>query len=195
MSKPRPWIEAFAPATVSNLGPGFDCLGLAVRTVGDRVRARRREAPGVDLLSIEGDDGKLPMEVDRNTAAVAASWLLQRYAPGQGVELQLLKGLPLGSGLGSSGASACAAAVAVDAALELSLPATALVEAARHAEGVACGTPHADNVAPCIVGGIATRLVEFSRVLVGPIRGGLAHVNVVASMLFGGTSGSAVADV
>jgi len=44
-------------------------------------------------------------------------------------------------------------------------------------------------------GGIATRLVEFSRVLVGPIRGGLAHVNVVASMLFGGTSGSAVADV
>lgn len=154
MSKPRPWIEAFAPATVSNLGPGFDCLGLAVRTVGDRVRARRREAPGVDLLSIEGDGGKLPMEVDRNTAAVAASWLLQRYAPGQGVELQLLKGLPLGSGLGSSGASACAAAVAVDAALQLSLPATALVEAARHAEGVACGTPHADNVAPCIVGGI-----------------------------------------
>jgi tripartite ATP-independent transporter DctM subunit len=44
-------------------------------------------------------------------------------------------------------------------------------------------------------GGIASRLVEFSRVLVGPIRGGLAHVNVVASMLFGGASGSAVADV
>lgn len=154
MAKPRPWIEAFAPATVSNLGPGFDCLGLAVRGAGDRVRARRREEPGVALLSVEGDGGKLPLEVDRNTAAVAASWILERHAKGQGVELELHKGLPLGSGLGSSGASACAAAVAVDAALQLSLPATVMVEAARHAEGVACGTPHPDNVAPCIVGGI-----------------------------------------
>ena len=154
MAKPRPWIEAFAPATVSNLGPGFDCLGLAVRSEGDRVRARRRDEAGVALLEVEGDGGKLPREIDRNTATVAATWLLERHAPGRGVELMLHKGLPLGSGLGSSGASACAAAVAVDAALELGLPATVLVEAARHAEGIACGTPHPDNVAPCIVGGI-----------------------------------------
>lgn len=154
MSAPRPWIEAFAPATVSNLGPGFDCLGLAVRGAGDRVRARRRDEPGVVLTRVEGDGGKLPREVERNTAAVAAAWLLERYAPGKGVELELYKGLPLGSGLGSSGASACAAVVAVDAVLGLSLPATTLVEAARHAEGVACGSPHPDNVAPCIVGGV-----------------------------------------
>lgn len=154
MGAPRPWIEAFAPATVSNLGPGFDCLGLAVQGAGDRVRARRRDAPGVVLSRIEGDGGKLPRAIDRNTAAVAATWLLERHAPREGVELELFKGLPLGSGLGSSGASACAAAVAVDAVLGLGLPATTLVEAARHAEGVACGTPHPDNVAPCIVGGV-----------------------------------------
>ncbi|MEM7160600.1 MAG: homoserine kinase [Myxococcota bacterium] len=154
MAAPRPWIEAFAPATVSNLGPGFDCLGLAVRSVGDRVRARRRDEPGVVLSKVDGDGGKLPREIDRNTAAVAASWLLSRHAPEQGVELELFKGLPLGSGLGSSGASACAAAVAVDAALGLGLPPATLVDAARHAEGVACGTAHPDNVAPCIVGGI-----------------------------------------
>jgi homoserine kinase len=154
MAAPRPWIEAFAPATVSNLGPGFDCLGLAVRGAGDRVRARRRDEPGVALVKVEGDGGKLPREVEKNTAAVAATWLIDRYAPGKGVELELYKGLPLGSGLGSSGASACAAVVAVDAALGLGLPATTLVEAARHAEGVACGTPHPDNVAPCIVGGL-----------------------------------------
>lgn len=154
MSAPRPWIEAFAPATVSNLGPGFDCLGLAVRGAGDRVRARLALEPGVLLSRVEGDGGKLPREVERNTAAVAAAWLLARYAPAKGVELELHKGLPLGSGLGSSGASACAAAVAVDAVLGLGLPATTLVEAARHAEGVACGSPHPDNVAPCIVGGV-----------------------------------------
>jgi len=154
MGAPRPWIEAFAPATVSNLGPGFDCLGLAVRGMGDRVRARRCAEPGVILSSIEGDGGALPREIDRNTATVAARWILERHAPTQGAEIELYKGLPLGSGLGSSGASACAAAVAVDAALGLGLPAAILVEAARHAEGVACGTPHPDNVAPCIVGGI-----------------------------------------
>ena len=55
MSRPRPWIEAFAPATVSNLGPGFDCLGLALRGPGDRVRARRAEAPGVRIAAVEGD--------------------------------------------------------------------------------------------------------------------------------------------
>lgn len=154
MSAPRPWIEAFAPATVSNLGPGFDCLGLAVRGAGDRVRARRRDEPGVALVKVEGDGGKLPREIEKNTAAVAAGWILERYARGKGVELELYKGLPLGSGLGSSGASACAAVVAVDAVLGLGLPATSLVEAARHAEGVACGSPHPDNVAPCIVGGV-----------------------------------------
>jgi homoserine kinase len=154
VSGPRPWIEAFAPATVSNLGPGFDCLGLAVRGAGDRVRARRRDEPGVALVHVEGDGGKLPREVLLNTAAVAAAWILERHAPQHGVELELYKGLPLGSGLGSSGASACAAVVAVDAVLGLSLPATVLVEAARYAEGVACGAPHPDNVAPCIVGGI-----------------------------------------
>ena len=64
MSAPRPWIEAFAPATVSNLGPGFDCLGLAVRGAGDRVRARRRDEPGVALVKVEGDGGKLPREIE-----------------------------------------------------------------------------------------------------------------------------------
>jgi len=155
MTSPRPWIEAFAPATVSNLGPGFDCVGLALCELGDRVRARRSDAAGVRLLAVQGDGGRLPRDAHLNTACVAASEILRLHAPrGAGVELELIKGLPLGSGLGSSGASAAAAAVAVDAALDLNLPATQLVEAARMAEGIACGSPHPDNVAPAIVGGI-----------------------------------------
>lgn len=154
MVAPRPWVEAFAPATVSNLGPGFDCLGLALTAAGDRVRARRRSEPGVDLVLVEGDGGKLPRSAAENTAAVAAAHLLERLAPDAGVELELRKGLPLGSGLGSSGASAVAAAVAVDAALQLEAGPVALVEAARAAEAIACGSPHPDNVAPAVVGGI-----------------------------------------
>ncbi|MEM6293328.1 MAG: homoserine kinase [Myxococcota bacterium] len=150
----RPWVEAFAPATVSNLGPGFDCLGLALRARGDTVRARKGEGQGVTITKIEGDGGRLPTDPALNTAAVAVQHVLDRFAPKASVELELIKGLPLGSGLGSSGASASAAVVAADAALQLGLPVDALVEAARHAEGVACGTPHPDNVAPALVGGV-----------------------------------------
>jgi homoserine kinase len=154
VSRARPWIDAFAPATVSNLGPGFDCLGLAIRGPGDRVRARLAEKPGVRIVSVEGDGGKLPREADKNTAGVAVTALLQRYAPGAGVELEVHKGLPLGSGLGSSGASACAALVAAEAALGLGLVPTQLIDLAREGERVACGTAHPDNVAPAILGGI-----------------------------------------
>jgi homoserine kinase len=154
VSRARPWIDAFAPATVSNLGPGFDCLGLAIRGPGDRVRARLAEQPGVRIVGVEGDGGKLPREADKNTAGVAVTALLQRYAPGAGVELEVHKGLPLGSGLGSSGASACAALVAAEAALGLGLAPTQLIDLAREGERVACGSAHPDNVAPAILGGI-----------------------------------------
>jgi homoserine kinase len=154
MSTPRPWVEAFAPATVSNLGPGFDCLGLALRAPGDTVRVRRADEPGVRILGVEGDDGQLPREAEKNTAGVGALALLQRHAPDVGVEIELRKGLPLRSGLGSSGASACASVVAVNAALGLGLSPEQLVDAAREGERIACGAAHPDNVAPAILGGI-----------------------------------------
>ncbi|MFO7564050.1 MAG: homoserine kinase [Enhygromyxa sp.] len=153
--RPHPWVSAYAPATVSNLGPGFDCLGLAVHGPGDTVRARRREQPGVVLNKITGDGGRLPRDAS-NTACVAVTALLERLGLAQthGVELELDKGLPLGSGLGSSGASACAALLASATALELQVGDEALIEAARQGEAVACGSPHPDNVAPAILGGI-----------------------------------------
>ncbi len=155
MQSARPWVEAYAPATVSNLGPGFDCLGLAIHGPGDTVRARRREQPGVVMNRITGDGARLPLASDRNTACVAVQALLDQLGMSEiGVELELDKGLPLGSGLGSSGASACAALVASVAALGLQVGPEQLIDAARVAEGVACGSPHPDNVAPAILGGI-----------------------------------------
>ncbi len=151
---PRPWIEAFAPATISNLGPGFDCLGLAIQGAGDRVRVRRAATPGVRLCRVTGDRGRLPTEPEANTASAVLIEMIRRYAPGAGLEVELDKGLPLGSGLGSSGASACAALIAGDAALGLSLGHPQLVDLARDGERIACGSAHPDNVAPAIVGGI-----------------------------------------
>lgn len=153
----RPWFEAFAPATVSNLGPGFDVLGLALREPGDRVRARRSETPGVRITKITGDGGRLPTASDENTAGVAVLQMLEKMgldASRIGLELELHKGLPLGSGLGSSGASACAALVAAAAALELEVPMSVQIDCAREGERLACGSAHPDNVAPALMGGM-----------------------------------------
>lgn len=152
--RPRPWIEAFAPATVSNLGPGFDLIGLALSEPGDTVRARRRESPGVEIVAVTGDEGRLPTDATENTAGVAVLALLRRLGLDAGLELSVHKGLPLGSGLGSSGASACAALVAACAALEIEVPVETLIECAREGELAACGTAHPDNVAPALMGGI-----------------------------------------
>lgn len=150
------WTRAFAPATVSNLGCGFDLLGFALAEWGDVVAARPARAPGVRLLEIRGDGGRLPLAAEDNTAGVAARRLLELTdsARGAGVELELEKGLPLASGLGSSGASAVAAALAVDAALDLGADEEVLLAAAMAGEEVACGTAHPDNVAPALMGGL-----------------------------------------
>jgi homoserine kinase len=145
--------EAFAPATVANLGVGFDILGLALREPGDIVRAEPREEPGAVIAAIEGDGGKLSCDPEKNTAAVAANSLLRQLGATQGVVLTIYKHLPLASGLGSSAASAVAAAVAVNALLEAPLKHEELLSASLDGEAAVSGR-HADNVAPCLFGGI-----------------------------------------
>ncbi|MAU11064.1 MAG: homoserine kinase [Anaerolineaceae bacterium] len=145
--------EAFAPATVANMGVGFDILGLAVSGVGDTVIAERRPEPGAVMLAIEGDNGKIPLDADKNVATIAANALLQQIGSEEGVAITLKKGLPIGSGLGSSAASAVAAAVAVNALLGEPLSREELLPACLEGEAAVSGY-HADNVAPSLLGGI-----------------------------------------
>ncbi len=159
-------VRAFAPASVSNIACGFDILGFALRSEsegdlgpGDIVTARDREPTAggrcpVRIVAIAGDDGRLPLEAERNTAAVAAKALVDGEAPGATVDLEIEKRMPLESGLGSSAASAVAAVVAVDALLGLELPAASLLRYALAGEILASGGPHADNLAPSLLGGL-----------------------------------------
>src|SRR5260370_20475600 len=94
--------EAFAPATVANLGVGFDILGLALREPGDIVQVVPCDEPGARILRIEGDNGKLPYEPEKNTACVAADSVLKLIKAQYGVGITIFKHLPLASGLGSS---------------------------------------------------------------------------------------------
>ncbi|MCA9672254.1 MAG: homoserine kinase [Myxococcales bacterium] len=145
-------VRVFAPATVGNVGPGYDVLGLAIDGVGDIVHAHRIDEPGAArLLRIEGADMQ---PADDNTAVVGARGALALCKADFGVELVLEKGLPIGSGLGSSGASAAAAAMAVNLLAGSPLPPDAFVGVCAEAERVASGAPHADNVAPALLGGV-----------------------------------------
>ena len=166
-------VRVFAPATVANLGPGFDILGLALSGPGDTVTARVVPGRGVRIAAIHGDDGALPLDAEKNTAGIAAARVLERAGVDTGVELEIHKGLPIGSGLGGSAASAAAAAVAVNLLVGSPLRKTELVEPCIEAEGAVSGR-HADNVAPALLGGlILVRAIDPPDLVRLPIPEGL----------------------
>jgi homoserine kinase len=148
-------VTAFAPASVGNVGPGLDILGLAVEGPGDTVVAEWIETPGLTVL--EPGHPELPREADRHTSALAARGVLEKIGPstlrGRGIGLSVRKGLPLSGGQGGSAASAVAGAVAVNALLGAPLDPLALIDACLAAEEAVAGR-HVDNIAPSMLGGI-----------------------------------------
>jgi homoserine kinase len=148
-------IKAFGPASIGNLAVGFDILGLCLTAPGDEVIARKSSQPGVKISKITGHQGRLPYEAEKNTAGMAVISLLQSLGREQeGIDLEVQKKLPLGSGMGSSAASAVAAVLAVNELLRLGLSKRELLPHAINGEEVASKSRHADNVAPSLLGGI-----------------------------------------
>src|SRR3954465_15235431 len=109
---------ALAPATVGNAAVGFDVLGFAVDTVCDRVTVARVPKKGVRVLSITGISEALPTDPEKNTATVGLLELLRDLNARFGFDVSLVKGIPLGSGMGGSAASAVGAIVAANALLD-----------------------------------------------------------------------------
>lgn len=150
------YVNVWAPATVANWGPGYDLMGAAVQGMGDRVEARKTPGTGkVFIDDIHGDDGQLTRDPDQNTAGIACRETLRRVNRDDiDVHLVIHKGLPMGSGLGSSGASAVAAAWAVNLLCDQPVQRIDLLDAVIQAEAAVSGW-HADNVAPGLLGGFA----------------------------------------
>jgi len=146
-------VTAFAPATVANVGCGYDIFGFAIDEPGDIVHVSCSDIAGVRISEITGDGGRLPMQVEQNTAGFAVLRFLEKIQSGQGINIKLTKQLPLGSGMGSSAASSVAALIAVNHLFDKPMQKSELLTIAMEAEKLACGTAHADNVAPALFGG------------------------------------------
>ncbi len=160
---------AFAPASVGNVAVGFDLLGQSIEGPGDRAIVRRIDDATVRVKAVRGVVEDLPLAPERNTAGRALLALCEAR-PGVGFELELEKGIALGSGMGGSAASAVAALVAANALLVDPLTLTELYQLALLGEEVASGSQHGDNVAPSLFGGlvIASSRGEPVRVPVPP---------------------------
>jgi len=154
VSGARTSATAFAPASVGNVAVGFDVLGHAVGALGDLVRATRRAEPGVVVRSITGVVRDLPLAAEKNTAGMAVLAMQGELELPFGFELDIEKGIPLGSGLGGSAASAVAAVVAAAALVGEPLDRTRLLKFAMKGEAVASGSVHVDNIAPSLFGGL-----------------------------------------
>lgn len=146
-------IRVFAPATVANVGCGFDIFGFALETPGDEVVLRPIHSKKVVITKITGDQGRLSLNPKKNTAGVSVLKLLEFLKTDQGIEIELHKKMPMGSGLGSSAASAVGSIFGVNALLGYPLSSKELIPFAIEAEKIACGNGHADNVAPALLGG------------------------------------------
>jgi homoserine kinase len=146
-------VKAYAPASIGNIGPGFDVLGMAIQGMGDIVEVRKRSAMGVRICGVAGTSWRLSSDPDKNTAGIAAARTLEMIGCEEGVELFLHKQIPPASGLGSSAASAVAAAYATNFLYGCPLDNYQLIHAATVAEACVSGGFFADNTATSLLGG------------------------------------------
>ncbi len=149
-------LKVFAPASVANVACGFDVLGFALDKPGDEIIVRFSDQhQGLRITEITGAKGKLPFEVEKNTAGYSAQRLLEHLGEEKrGIDMEIHKKMPFGSGLGSSAASAVAGVMAINELLKRPLEKRALLHFAVLGEQLADGAYHADNVAPSLIGGM-----------------------------------------
>ena len=144
-------IKLFCPATIANLSCGFDVLGLCLESIGDEMIVRKVAEKGIRITKITG--ANLPLETHKNVAGVAAEALLNAVETEFGFEIEIHKKIKAGSGIGSSSASAAGAVFGINELLGRPFTKHQLVDFAMKGEVIASGSEHADNVAPCLLGG------------------------------------------
>lgn len=144
-------ITVLAPATVANVVCGFDCLGFCLENPNDVMTLRLIDEKTVRIKHL--DDYDLPLDAEKNVAGKALLAVLERIDENFGFEVEITKKIMPGSGVGSSAASAAGAVVAANKLLGERFDSNEVIDMAMQGERVASGARHADNIAPCVLGG------------------------------------------
>ena len=169
-------IKISAPATVANLVCGFDILGMALNDPNDIMEVSLLDEPEIRIKHADNYD--LPVEPAKNVAGAALLALLEACDDKIGFEVVINKSIKPGSGLGSSAASSAGAVVAANHLLGNIFSKVDLVRFAMNGEKVASGVKHADNLAPCIYGGV-TLIRAILPLDIIPLSAPPLHVTVV----------------
>jgi homoserine kinase len=162
-------IRVSAPATIANVGPCFDVLGVALENPRDIIEVElREESNDITIQNIEGINGNLiSRDINKNTAGLAAKALLNNLKIKLGLKIKIIKGIRPASGMGSSGASASGVVYAISKLLERKIDNNILIGSAAEGERAAANEPHADNVAASLIGGFviikAHHPLEYNR--------------------------------
>ncbi len=144
-------VKVFSPASVANVGCGYDIFGFALEAWGDEIQIRKRNDSQLVITGIEG--AQLPLDPEKNVATVAVHSLLRSLGSSQGFDISIRKNVSPGSGLGSSASSAAGAVFGANELLGKPLSKHQLIQHAMQGEALASEKPHADNVAPAMLGG------------------------------------------
>ncbi len=145
-------IHLKGPATIGNVGPGFDIFALSLKKPFDEFTIELIDSKEI-TVEIKGNVPGLPTTPMDNTGSLAIIHMLEELGINEGIQITIEKKMPIGSGLGSSGASAAACVYGVNRLLNLGLGENEMVDIARKGEVASGGSPHADNVAGALLGG------------------------------------------
>ena len=145
-------FRVISPATIGNVGPGFDCLGLCLDGLGDRLEGRAASKVMIGAITGRQKD-KLPTDPTKNSATIAAKYLLEKLGYNGGIEISIHRSLPLSGGLGASASSAVGGALLAAALLNREDDKNLILESALVGETFVAGK-HLDNIAPCLFGGL-----------------------------------------
>ena len=145
-------VKVHAPGTVANLVCGYDILGLCLHEPNDLMEVKLLDESKIVIRSADGYP--LPLDPAQNTAGAPLIEMLNELEKNTGFEVIIHKKIKPGSGIGSSAASAAGAVVAANHLMGNRFSKLDLVRFAMFGEKVASGVKHADNIAPCIYGGI-----------------------------------------
>ena len=149
-------VRAIAPSSTANLGPGFDIFGLALDLFVDEIIiTKKQEQNGrITISTIKQNDGmKIPYENEKNAAALVVKKMMEDYSIKDNIDIQIIKGIPPGYGLGSSAASSVATAYAFDKLFNLETNFIDLISYSAEGERASAGAKHYDNVASSMLGG------------------------------------------